>query len=255
VREYFSDYEKGLMLARALSVISTEKPETIMAKMIFGAELGFSPGASQRMVYITNGKAGLSADGMVALSMQDGCEYDIEHSDPPGEWCKVTATRGGRSYSFTFTMEMAKKAGLVKSGGNYEKYPWDMLYARAAAHVSRKMSPARLAGIYTPEELPGERTVSVAQPVEQKPLLPTPPKTDERAALLPTMEVVAEELGAELMTAYLKNLKWIAGEDWREVATANMRRIVEHGERFIAAARKWDVEQGGVAEVAEEAVV
>lgn len=141
-------------IASALSICLTDSRDAAkeaFARIVAGAELGIPPMASVRMMHFIKGRPVLSADMMVAVAKSHGVTFQAIHSRPPGQSCRVSAIRGSEAYSFEWTAEMAKTAGLA--GDNWRKYPWDMLYARAASHVCRKICPDLLGGIYTPDEV------------------------------------------------------------------------------------------------------
>ena len=154
VREIFSNMDATVRMAGALSICiadSRDAQKEAFARIVAGAELGLPPMAAIRMVHFIKGRASLSADAMVAVCKARGVKFDVVHSNPPGTFCQVSAERDGTEYSFRWTLDMAKNAGL--SGANWKSYPWDMLYARAASHVCRKIAPDVIGGIYAPEEL------------------------------------------------------------------------------------------------------
>lgn len=154
-REFFANMDTLGRMANALSVAvigdTPDKVKAATASILRGAELGIPPMSAVSMIHFIKGKPSLSADGMVAACRRAGIEFKVEHSKNPGEWCEVQATRGTETYRFRWTIEMAKNAGL--GGDNWRKYPWDMLYARAASHVCRKIAPDILGGTYTPDEI------------------------------------------------------------------------------------------------------
>lgn len=156
VREIYANPDAAFRFAKALAMGTggnQADATQALAKIVIGAEMGIGPGAAVRGMHFIKGRISMSADLMVGLAQEDGCSFQVEHSDPPGIHCKVTGRRAdGTTYSFTWTMAMARNAGLA-GGDNWKKYPWDMLYARAAAHVARKIAPGRLLGMYTADEL------------------------------------------------------------------------------------------------------
>lgn len=117
-----------------------------------GSEIGIPPAAAIREVYNVQGRTCLSAASMMGACRRFGVKFRITHSTPPGEWCEVQATRGEESYGFRWTIDMAKRVGLA-GRDNWKHYPWDMLFARAASHVCRKIAPDVCGGMYDPEEV------------------------------------------------------------------------------------------------------
>lgn len=177
VQQLYSNMDATWQIAKVLAAgcglgAGNDWVDVAMARIFIGAEMGIGPAASVRGIHFIKGRVALSADLMIAISQSDGWKYLIEHSDPVGEWCKVTASKAGENtYSMTWNMEMARKAGLVQDASGWKKYPHDMLYARAGSHVARKVSPARLLGIYPPEEIRGMEP----EVTETAPPVVTPP--------------------------------------------------------------------------------
>lgn len=155
VRQIYDDPDRAYRFAKAMAIGSggsERDATTALAKMVIGAELGIGAGAAVRGLHFIKQRISMSADLMVGLAKRDGWKFAVTHSDPPGQSCTVEASRDGEStYTFTWTIDMARSAGL--SGDNWKKYPWDMLYARAASHVARKVAPGILHGMYDPSEL------------------------------------------------------------------------------------------------------
>lgn len=132
--------------------------------MMTGRDLGLSYAQSMRAFHIVSGKPVLSADAMVAVCLRsDQCEYfrTVESSEKA---CTVEAKRRGSEPSrLTFSIEEAKRAGLL-SNANWSKYPAQMLRARAKSALARDLFPDILLGLYDPDEL--EQTPAPAQHVE-----------------------------------------------------------------------------------------
>ena len=81
--------------------------------------------------------------------------------------------------TFEYTMEMAKTAGLLAQGGNWQKYPAAMLRARCITAAARAYAPDVLDGCYDPDELAPE--VQGQAVVTQAPPPPKPPPTAAEA--------------------------------------------------------------------------
>jgi hypothetical protein len=96
--------------------------------------------------------------------------------------CTVTGTRidNGDTMSFTFTLEDAERAQLVRKGSAWEKYPASMLWVRAASQLIRMLFPDVLISMhnYDPDELaPPEPSVE-AVAVSPSPVAPSDPSTE-----------------------------------------------------------------------------
>lgn len=133
------------------------KPGELLAAILTGAELGLGPMTAIGKVHNIEGRASLSSEVMRALVLSRGHHIVIAESGP----AKVTVV-GWRANDerpvdgenrFTWTMDMAKRAGL-DSRQNWRKYPQAMLLARATAELCRAVFPDCMAGItYSDEEL------------------------------------------------------------------------------------------------------
>ena len=119
-----------------------------------GAELGLGPMASIRNLHIIKGKVTMSAELMLArLLAQD---VTSEWVTATNEEAELLLTRpDSKPHRETFTMADARRAQLVKSGGNWDKYPKAMLRARCISAAARAYAPDLMAGggVYTPDEL------------------------------------------------------------------------------------------------------
>jgi len=121
----------------------------------YGFELGMKPVTALQNISVIQGKMALSAGLMLALAVKNGVAFQVaENTD---KRCRIIFTRNlngvAVKYDASFDMEEAKKAGLVKSGSAWDKFPADMLWARAVSRGIRKIAPDVVSGAYTPEEV------------------------------------------------------------------------------------------------------
>lgn len=134
------------------------KPDDGAAAILYGAELGLNPIQSLQNVMVINGKPGVEARTMVAFLKTKGYRVEtVESSD------KKVTVRGiapdGHEETSTWTIDRAAQAGYT-SNALYKKIPQQMLYAKAATEVCRKLAPDVLLGIaYSTEELRLEQAV------------------------------------------------------------------------------------------------
>lgn len=128
--------------------------EEATIKMMYGQELGLGPMFSLRHVYIVQGTPALSA-GLVGALIQKSELYDYQVTDLTDERCEIVFKRGFEEIGTSvFTIEDAKTAGIYKAGSGWDKYPRNMLFARALTNGARWYAPGVFNGpIYTPEEL------------------------------------------------------------------------------------------------------
>lgn len=124
-------------------------------KILAGMEAGFGPFASAAGVSVINGKPGFGAN-LLAQAIKRHPVYDYRVMEKTDQICRIKFLAGKEDLGVeTFTMEMARRAGLTKDGGMYSKYPEAMLFSRCLTAGMRTHCPDALGGVaaYTPEEL------------------------------------------------------------------------------------------------------
>lgn len=128
------------------------KPGDCAAAILYGAELGLNAIQSLQNIMVINGKPGIEARTMVALVKQRGYRIETVESGPESVTVRGTAPSGETETS-TWTMARATTAGFT-SNALYKKIPEQMLYAKAATEVCRKLAPDVLLGMpYSVEEM------------------------------------------------------------------------------------------------------
>ena len=120
--------------SRLFGVVLEEQAMAIMAK---GFELGLGLTTSFEFIQVVLGKPTLIPRGALALAYQSGEMENLvvtDANDDKGQpySCTVIGNRkGGHEYTVVFTMDDARRAGLVKAGSGWESYPANMLKWRA----------------------------------------------------------------------------------------------------------------------------
>ncbi len=147
--------------SRLFGIATSDQAAAIMIK---GYELGFSLSASFENIVVIEGKPALVPRGALALIFDSplcaGVKIDDE-TDKTGAplACKVwMKRRDGFEYTVRFTMEDAKRAGLVKDGSGWQKYPANMLRWRAIGFCADVVFPDVLGGLKRADELGAEIT-------------------------------------------------------------------------------------------------
>ena len=135
-------------------------------------------------LYYVQGKVGMSSEMMASLIRGQG--HSIT-KDPKSDnsICILHGKRADNhdTWSITFSMDDAKRAGLAK--GMYEKYPSIMLYNRAMSMLARQLFPDVIKGAgYTHDEL-----------IEIKSSQPSQVKRMEEVPL----DIISNEQATELM--------------------------------------------------------
>jgi hypothetical protein len=144
----------GKILAESGYFADARQMAQAAVKVIAGQELGLGPVAAMTGVHIVQGKVTLGANMIAALIRRSG-RYDyrvVEHTD---KVCRIDFYRDGeRIGESSFSIEDAKRAGLLAKPGPWTQHPRNMLFARAISNGAKWHAPDVFAGpVYTPDEL------------------------------------------------------------------------------------------------------
>lgn len=168
------------------------KPGNIMVAIQLGQELGLSPLRALKSIAVINGRATIWGDELLAMVLASpACEYvdESESTDKAGV-CKVKR-RGHPEHVSLFTLEDAKRAGLLGKAGPWTQYTARMLKLRARGFALRDKFADALSGLVTTEEALDTPT---EQPATSEPPKPTTLKDKLKAKL--TEETTVEPDGA-----------------------------------------------------------
>ncbi len=126
-----------------------------VVKIQAGAEIGIPPFASISGIHIIQGKPTIGA-GLIASSIKGSGKYDYRVKEQSEKMCSIDFYQGKELLgNSTFTIEDAKKAGTK----NIDKFPKNMLFARAISNGVKWFCPDIFAGpVYTPEEMEQVKT-------------------------------------------------------------------------------------------------
>lgn len=130
---------------------------TCCVQLMAGMEAGFTPFASITGIYLVNGRPGFSAQ-LLAQAIKRHPRYDYRVRQKDAIQCSIAFYESGQELGVeVFTMDMARRAGLVGSRGPWAQYPEAMLFARCLTAGMRTHCPDALGGFaaYTPEEIGG----------------------------------------------------------------------------------------------------
>ena len=128
----------------------------LLATMLYGDALGFSPIVAANQIYVINGTVTISAMGQRALALAHGHEIVIDERGP--KRAKVRGRRAGSDEwsSVTYTIEEAAQAKLTGKQV-WQQHPAEMLLARATSILCRTVFADVLQGIaYSTEEVQAE---------------------------------------------------------------------------------------------------
>ncbi len=135
------------------------KPQDLFICWAMGYQVGLTPEQSMQCIAVINGKPAMWGDDMLALCMahkdfDDIIEEPIMDKNHAVMGYTCTVKRKGRADKINiFTLEMAKKAGLLAKGGVWIQYTDRMLKLRARGFCLRDAFPDALKGIKPREEV------------------------------------------------------------------------------------------------------
>ena len=181
-------------------------------RILAGMEAGFGPFASISGITLIQGKPGFGAN-LLAQAIKRHPLYDYRVLEKTDTICRIKFLAGKEELGIeTFTIEMAKRAGLVKASGPWAQYPEAMLFARCLTAGMRTHCPDALGGVaaYTPEELGANGhidengMVTVTEVQADRPMLTTiddlvagaQRACDARGLTAGGLQVFLDELGA-----------------------------------------------------------
>ena len=146
-----------VMAASRMFGVTAEQAAVVMLK---GHELGLGLATAFEFIHVVEGKPGISPKGMMAMIHRShDVDVTLERLElgPGGEFngyrCRMTRRSTGITHTATFTLEDAKRAGLVKPRSAWECYPENLCMWRAIGFAADVVCPDLGGGMYRPEEL------------------------------------------------------------------------------------------------------
>lgn len=140
----------GKAFAESGMFVDIKTAAQAIVKIQAGAEIGLPPFASMSGIHIIAGKPTIGA-GLIASSIKGSGKYDYRVTEQTEKICSIDFYQGKEKIGTSaFTIEDAKKAGTK----NIDKFPKNMLFARAISNGVKWFCPDVFAGpVYTPEEM------------------------------------------------------------------------------------------------------
>jgi len=137
------------------------------AIILAGRELGMEPMRALRSLSLVKGKITEAADSQLARFKSDGGRAVFSELSETAAVLSLTHPNGDK-HTETFTLDDARKAGLLSSG-MYAKFPKAMLRSRAITAALKSIGWEGGSGVYDPSELASDPTT------EPAPSVPIPP--------------------------------------------------------------------------------
>lgn len=185
----------------------------------YGAALGMDLTTALSSIVLVNGRMTLTANYIAALVKKSG-RYRYKVESKTDKACTLAfyekvehCTKEGKTYwewelsgTETFSVEMAKRAGLTGKGPNWTSYPEAMCFARAMTAGVRTYCPDLLLGhsVYTPDELDPSIQMTLSSEGDLIPeadctvkSLPTPTHSEDSASRIPEIESLIASTGSD----------------------------------------------------------
>lgn len=139
----------------------------------YGAELEIPPMTSLQTMSIISGKICMAAQMMLTFALKKGVSYKVI-TDSEKEVSVTFSRQGFEPYTSSFSIEEAKRAGIFKAQGGWEKWPRDMCFWRAVTRGLRRIAPDIVLGLYAIEEL--KDAPPLDSPIDVEEIKPPEPK-------------------------------------------------------------------------------
>jgi hypothetical protein len=141
----------------------------IISIWLTARELGLPVmGALNGLIYYVQGQVQISARGMNMLIRKSG--HSIKKKIHTDEICHLIGERNdkfGDKAESVFTIQHARKAGLIKPNGVWDKYPARMLFNRALSNLAKDLFADCIGSVYVEGELDDDIQVMEATTVSQ----------------------------------------------------------------------------------------
>lgn len=180
------EYAEILSASNLLPRAYQKQPANVFTAMAMGEALGLKPIEAINSINVIQGKPALSAELMGAMVRRAGHKLRITCTKNPPTATATLIRKDDPDAPFTVTWDekAAARAGLWMSSPSWQKYPDQMMRARAITEVCRMGAADALSGfVYTAEELGGEPQDPLAfspvvEPVQAEPVRESPAQSE-----------------------------------------------------------------------------
>ena len=150
-------YAKLISTSTFIPTQFRDKPADILVAVQWGAELGLPPLQALQNIAVINGRPTLWGDAALAVAQQHPAYEWISEKIEEDDKGNMTAIcilkrKGHEAHRAEFSLEMAKRAGLLGKQGPWTQYPKRMLQMRARGFALRDVFADALRGLITREE-------------------------------------------------------------------------------------------------------
>ena len=188
-------YAKLISTSTFIPTQFRDKPADILVAVQWGAELGLPPLQALQNIAVINGRPTLWGDAALAVAQQHPAYEWISEKIEEDDKGNMTAIcilkrKGHEAHRAEFSLEMAKRAGLLGKQGPWTQYPKRMLQMRARGFALRDVFADALRGLITREEAMDFKVVDAE--VVKDTIAPQP--KEEQKLVQQTAETVLEKV-------------------------------------------------------------
>ena len=191
-----------------------DKPGNILVAIQKGLEIGLSPMAALESIAVINGRASLWGDALLGLvQVSPQYEWHNEAESTPTKGVCIVKRKGHEPHRVEFSIEDAKRAGLLGKSGPWQQYTARMLTLRARAFALRDKFADVLKGLSMAEEaldIPQSQPQTVS--AEVQPASPPSLKDKLKARLEKPSDVIVENVPPSPAQALQDAAQELSGE-------------------------------------------
>lgn len=186
----------GKIFAESGLFTDVKSQSQAVVRILAGQEIGIPAFAAISGIHIIQGKPTIGA-GLMASRVKGSGKYDYKVKEHTDKVCSIDYYQGDTMIgNSTFTIEDAKKAQTK----NLDKFPKNMLFARAMSNGVKWYTPDIFAGpVYTPEEMANVTEDVVAEVTTVTKWAATPDQLNEVNALIKssTLDEAGQQTAAD----------------------------------------------------------
>jgi hypothetical protein len=211
------------------------KPESVLAAVLYGAELNLGPMQSLASIHVIDGRPAAAPELMRALIARAGHRITVVENTDDSVTLDGQRSDTGATARVTWSMADAQRANLLGKGA-WKTYPRAMLLARATSELARMLYADVIAGLsYTPEEV---ASIEAPEWTDDPPASPAPEATSSAASdpsivLFERLKAVADnDIVIELRAAgeaqgrRLTTAEFAAYPEWRAQVHALLEQLL-----------------------------
>lgn len=227
IRDDMTLSDLGGLLARSGYFSDTRDAAQAVVKVLAGRELGFGPIASMTGVYIVKGRVSLSANLMASAVRRSGrytfLVRELTEKNCVIEFFEIVAGKREAIGTSAFSIGDAQRAGTQ----NLDKFPRNMLYARAMSNGVKWFCPDVTGGpIYTPEEL-GETVNEDGEIIDSTPALAVQSRPMTIASAIPPAQPAAPDDWKDEIIALAHTARALAAVETEPVTASLLNTAVD----------------------------